>query len=451
MGIRRRVGATLGLLGVGVLLSACLPAKPPPPPPPSQATDYSDGVIKLSSSAGLVDYFQPSEWRNDNANDADLGSTNPVFLTGNLVFAVGKQGQAFLLNASNLGQQGGELARMSLCFAIGGNATDGAGNVYVSCSGGVKKVAVNPNANPPTMSVAWSASVPASGPVTVGGGLVWSVDRSNGKLYGLNPSNGTPTVTDTLSLDGSQHFPTPFVSGTTVLVESGNHVAAFSTSASGPALWTSSALDGIVQSRPVVVGSTVVVATEHDTLYGLKLSDGTAAWAQPTSIGTAVPLSVIHNLGANCGNIDPLGVTSNLAVNGNTVFAVAEREQNPPGTTDPEHVLVAVDASTGNITVGPASVNPPGMNVPPQQQRAGLLAANGNIYVGFGGLAGDCGVYHGWVVAARQSDGAQVGSFEVATASPSNYAGAIWAPGGLAVDGSGNVYAATGNSFNWPP
>jgi hypothetical protein len=211
-------------------------------------------------------------------------------------------------------------------------------------------------------------------------------------------------------------------------------------------LWTSAALDGVVQSRPAVVGTTLVVATEHDTLYGLKLSDGTPAWTQATSVGTPVPLSRLQQLGVGCGNIDPLGITSNLAVNDNTVFAVAERLTN----NNPEHVLLGVDAATGNVNVGPTNINPPGMNVPAQQQRAGLLAANGNIYVGFGGLDGDCSNYHGWVVAARQSDGGVVGSFEVATASPSNYAGAVWAPGGLAVDASGNVYAATGNSFNWP-
>jgi outer membrane protein assembly factor BamB len=434
-------------------LSACVPPKQPPPTP--QATDYSDGVIKVSSSASLVDFFQPAEWRDDNANDLDLASTNPVVL-GNLVFAVGKQQDAFLLDASNLGQQGGQLARMPLCFAIGGNATDGVNHVYVSCNTGVKQVTIN--ANPPSMNAGWSANlngnpVHANGPVAVGDGLVWSVDTSGKVLYGLSPSDGHVVVQHGLTFDSStQHFQIPVIDAAThtVLVEVGNKIQAFPSDSNNAAKWTSADLGGLIMSAPVIVNDTVVVGTEHDTLNGLKLSDGTAAWAQPTIVGTAVPLSVIHNLGAPCGNIDPLGITSAVVANGNTVFAVAEREKNPQSDTSPEHVLVGVNASDGTTVLTPKNIDPPGMNVAAQQQRTGLLAANGNIYIGFGGLIGDCGNYHGWVVAARQSDAALVGSFEVATASPSNYAGAVWAPGGLAVDGSGNVYATTGNSFNWP-
>jgi outer membrane protein assembly factor BamB len=440
------------VLCLGSILAACVPPKEPAPepPPPSQATDYSDGVIKLSASASLLDFFQPAEWRDDNAADRDLGSTNPV-VVGNFVFAVGKQQNAFLLSSGNLGQQGGELARMALCFAIGGNATDGVNHVYVSCSSGVKQVVIN--ASPPSMAVGWSAPVHANGPVALGDGLVWSVDTSGKVLYGLSPADGHVVVQHGLTFDGSvQHFQIPVIDSAThtVLVEVGNQIQAFPSNSNNPAKWSSANLDGLIMSAPVIVGSTVVAATEHDTLYGLKLSDGTSAWAQPRNVGTAVPLSVIHNLGANCGNIDPLGITSKLVVNGSTVFAVAEREQNPPGNTNPEHVLVAVDATNGNLTVGPTNIDPPGMNVPAQQQRTGLLAANGNVYVGFGGLIGDCGNYHGWVVAAKQDGSGLAGSFEVATASPSNYAAAVWAPGGLGVDGSGNVYAATGNSFNPP-
>src|SRR6266567_5520529 len=294
MSTRRTLGSALAVLCVGFVVAACAPTKPPPPPPPppSQATDYSDGVIKVSPTASLLDYFQPAEWRDDNAADADLASTNPV-VVGNLVFAVGKQQDAFLLNASNLGQQGGQLARMPLCFAIGGNATDGGNNVYVSCSSGVKQVTIN--ASPPSMAVGWSANqngnaVHANGPVAVGDGLVWSVDTSGMVLYGLSPTNGQVVYQHNLTFNNSvQHFQIPVIDSAThtVLVEVDNKIQAFPSNSNNAVKWTTANLDGLIMSAPVVVGSTVVVGTEHDTLYGLKLSDGTAAWAQATNVGTA--------------------------------------------------------------------------------------------------------------------------------------------------------------------
>jgi outer membrane protein assembly factor BamB len=75
------------------------------------------------------------------------------------------------------------------------------------------------------------------------------------------------------------------------------------------------------------------------------------------------------------------------------------------------------------------------------QQRAGLADANGRVYIGFGGLAGDCEPYHGWLVSVQETGGGKI-SFNVA---PHTTQGAIWATSGPAIDNSGNVFVATGN------
>jgi hypothetical protein len=64
------------------------------------------------------------------------------------------------------------------------------------------------------------------------------------------------------------------------------------------------------------------------------------------------------------------------------------------------------------------------------------------VYVPYGGLFGDCGNYHGWVVGAPASspNGGLV-SFRV----PTHREGGIWAPPGASVDRAGNLYVATGN------
>jgi hypothetical protein len=88
------------------------------------------------------------------------------------------------------------------------------------------------------------------------------------------------------------------------------------------------------------------------------------------------------------------------------------------------------------------SIDPPGGNYTTEQQRSALVLSRGRVYTSYGGLYGDCGRYHGWVVGAPASgpNGALI-SYQV----PSQNEGAIWAPSGPAVDQAGNLYVATGN------
>jgi outer membrane protein assembly factor BamB len=221
--------------------------------------------------------------------------------------------------------------------------------------------------------------------------------------------------------------------------------------------WRSPTLDGIVQGRPVVVGDVVVVATENNSIYGLALRDGHLLWG-PRHIGPPVPLATIASLAPaakGCGDLDPLGITSAPAVDTTTnpprVFAVAEVLPTV-GRRVPVHELVGVEATTGQVVVGPTPIDPPTMIHPElEQQRAGLAIANGNVYVGFGGLYGDCGDYHGFVVAARTDGSGLAGSFELANATATNREAAVWSTAPPVIDAAGDVYVATGNADGSPP
>jgi hypothetical protein len=125
-----------------------------------------------------------------------------------------------------------------------------------------------------------------------------------------------------------------------------------------------------------------------------------------------------------------------------TVFAVAERVPAGGGV---EHVLAAVDDRNGNL-LGTRSVDPAGMNPTVQQQRGALLLSSGTVDVPFGGLAGDCGSYHGWVVGSAENLGGNLAVWE----SPGT-GEAVWAPAGVSADGGSNVYAATGNALTSSP
>ncbi|HEV2369256.1 MAG TPA: PQQ-binding-like beta-propeller repeat protein, partial [Acidimicrobiales bacterium] len=196
--------------------------------------------------------------------------------------------------------------------------------------------------------------------------------------------------------------------------------------------WVSPTLDGKVYASPLVWKGLVIVATENDTVYALNADDGTVVWS--AHVGSAVPQSRLP-----CGDIDPLGITATPVVDPATgrIFVVAETG----GTGSPvSHVLVALDSGTGQV-VFQESADPSGMNAVAQQERGALAIANGRVYVPFGGLYGDCGSYHGWVVGASTSGPGALISYQV----PTQNEGAIWAPPGMSIDSAGNVWVATGN------
>jgi len=187
-------------------------------------------------------------------------------------------------------------------------------------------------------------------------------------------------------------------------------------------------LDGAVYASPLVVGGHVIVVTEGDSLYSLDMHTGQTNWH--TQVGTPVPRSTLP-----CGDIDPLGITSTPVYDPATglVFAVAE-------VTGPAHILVGVDVNTGQVKIR-RSADAPGMEPRPQQQRSALLLSQGVVYIAYGGLAGDCGNYHGWVIGLPTDGQGAMRVFQV----PTTRQGGIWAPAGPAADAQGSIYVAVGN------
>jgi outer membrane protein assembly factor BamB len=192
--------------------------------------------------------------------------------------------------------------------------------------------------------------------------------------------------------------------------------------------WRTPALDGDVYASPVIAGGLVVVATENDTLYAFDAVTGTPRWsrhlARPVDAGT-LP----------CGDIRPVtGITGTPVVDAasGVVYAVAF-------VSPARHVLYGVDLATGGV-LSSRPIDPPGDPPMTLQQRGALTLSGGVVYVPYGGLAGDCGQYHGWLLGAPVAGGAPL-AYQV----PCHRECALWAPGGPTVDGSGDLWVASGN------
>jgi hypothetical protein len=178
-------------------------------------------------------------------------------------------------------------------------------------------------------------------------------------------------------------------------------------------------------------------ATTNNMVYALDETTGAVLWMH--SIGSAPAMS-----GSGCGNVTPDGITSTpvIDVAARTIYVAGAI-----GTTIIDHHEIhALSLDDGSERSGwPVNVSalqgPGGVtfNSVAQNQRSALSLVNGIVYVAYGGHAGDCGVYRGWVIAVDPKDPTKPGAWMTGGVGE-----AIWAAGGMASDGTG-VFAVTSN------
>jgi len=198
------------------------------------AYDDSDAALELSSSLQLLQYFAPTRWPQDNADDLDM-SMAPALLADGQVVLAGKSRIVYLLNGAHLGGIGGQEATLgSACDddIDGGSAVVGA-TVYIPCVSGIAAVEVT--ASPPSLRLSWSSDT-GGGPPIVAAGLVWTIGQ-NGILYGLDPATGAVRQQAPIG-QPANHFPTPSVGDGLLLAPSAARVVAFAASSPTPSTTT---------------------------------------------------------------------------------------------------------------------------------------------------------------------------------------------------------------------
>jgi Abnormal spindle-like microcephaly-assoc'd, ASPM-SPD-2-Hydin len=221
-------------------------------------------------------------------------------------------------------------------------------------------------------------------------------------------------------------------------------------------------VDGHIYAQPLYVPNVAIpgkgthnvvyIATENDSVYAFDADglSGPPLWkvsfAKPLSGITAVNCSIA---GTSC-NIYPIdGITATPVIDAstNTMYVVAHTVES--GTYFVR--LHALDITTGAEEFGgpvalQATVNGTGVGskngkitMSPQGNiaRPGLLLLNGVVYVALGGYP------HAWILTY---DAQTLGQLNVFSSSPNGTLAGIWQSGaGLAADGNGNIYVATGD------
>ncbi|MGC2637038.1 MAG: Ig-like domain-containing protein [Acidobacteriaceae bacterium] len=221
-------------------------------------------------------------------------------------------------------------------------------------------------------------------------------------------------------------------------------------------------VDGYAYAEPLIVSNLRVngathnvlfVATEHDSVYAFDADSGnqTPLWQTSLLESGETPLTNAP--------IQPYqGITGTPVIDTgtNTLYVVSVQK----GSSGNTFRLNALDITTGKQKTGsPVTITAslPGTNTSNGigngttvtlnascMQRAALLEANGNIYIGIGSCP------TGWLLAYNATTLAQVGVFNASPnlAGEGEYAsaGGVWmGSGGPVADSSGNVYITTGN------
>jgi PQQ-like domain len=202
--------------------------------------------------------------------------------------------------------------------------------------------------------------------------------------------------------------------------------------ATASAGWTSQTLDESVYGEPLVYQGIVYVATLNNTVYALNQTDGTVVWS--------TNLRAPETGGWQCGNVSPQGILGTPVIDPATgrIYAATLG-------SDDVYRLEGLNLATGAEELDTVITTPAaGFDWTIEQERGALAVRNGFVYVPFGGRAGDCGNYHGYVFAVP-TNGTPVTHYYQ---TPGAGAG-FWNAGGMVVDDStGNVFNTSGNGVS---
>jgi hypothetical protein len=123
-----------------------------------------------------------------------------------------------------------------------------------------------------------------------------------------------------------------------------------------------------------------------------------------------------------CGNIDLVGITGTPVVDAATRTMFFDAMTTPDGGATKKHLLFALSIDDGKTRPGwPSDVSMTAkfgavaFDSAVQNQRGALVIVNRTLYVSYGGHAGDCGNYRGWVVSVPIDDPTAVGAWATGT------------------------------------
>jgi hypothetical protein len=205
-------------------------------------------------------------------------------------------------------------------------------------------------------------------------------------------------------------------------------------------------VSGSVYAQPLVIGSTVIIATETDQVYGLDAGTGKYLWH--TSLGSPFVIASNSTL-KTCTDLTPnIGVTGTPAYDGTNIYMFA----NIMTSGAPQYYLVEMNPTTGGvvsktlISGHPSNDSHVSFSAKYNMERPGVLVMDGAVY---GAFASHCDhkPYDGYVARVNISTHAAT-LWSDESGVTYDQAGIWQGGGGLMSDGSGRIFVTSGNGVS---
>jgi len=275
-----------------------------------------EAIIRLQAGptwTGMpTDYWAPVNWFALDNGDTDLGGVSAMLIDvpgatpSQLVLALGKDSNAYLLNRNNLGGITSPVAVLNVGGAVRGQSaatyqtSQGTYFVFRLGSSSIKAYKITAT-SPPTIVPAWSVTQNGQGSpwVTTTDGtnnaIVWVVGaQGDGQLHGYDGDTGAVIYAGTDVMTGTRKWNSGMVARGSIYVANDNRVYAFRIPAGGTptptptATATPTAPGGTPTPTPTATATSTATATATATATSTPTSTPTAtATGTPTSTPTA--------------------------------------------------------------------------------------------------------------------------------------------------------------------
>lgn len=208
-------------------------------------------------------------------------------------------------------------------------------------------------------------------------------------------------------------------------------------------------VDDQVYGQPLVVTDVKIGGGTHDVVYVTTVNNSVYAFDASDKRNSAPLWHVNFGTPANVndGNFGCLDINGNMGIIGTPVIDKANQTLYLVAVTRLRDGFVqrlhALDLSTGvDLPGSPVAIEVPGFDPLLQNQRPGLLLANGEVYIGYSSHC-DKEPYHGYLLGYDAKTLQQTAVFNT---TPTGREGSIWQSGQApAVDDQGNIYVVTAN------
>src|SRR5450755_2434507 len=210
-------------------------------------------------------------------------------------------------------------------------------------------------------------------------------------------------------------------------------------------------VDGQLYAQPLYVPNLTIGGSVHNVVFAATENDSVYAFDADATSARAVPNSAV-----NCSDLTPvIGITGTPVIDTstNTLYVVSYDDEggNLVYRLHALNILTGQDKSPAIVLQGSAPGTGPGgsggtvsFNAALNRQRAGLVLANGKVYIAFSSFC-DNGNYHGWILSYTYNGSSfqQVNAYDD---TPNGIQGGIWGgDAGLDADSTGNLYFTSGN------